>query len=323
MVRFLVPLMLLLAAALVGLLLLDRWRSARLRERMADRILDLPEPEAADTLWRDAASLLQLTRMRSLVGQSPLMRRLALRLVQGDVPLRLGQAGLLLFASAGLGAGLGVLLGRGFGISPGGMGVGGALLLPLALWSMLDAWTTRRIERRERQLPNFCTQMLSSLRTGATPLTALQAAARISPDPLGRSLRSLVDVLQLGVSPNVAWRDWAQRCGGDHAQLLATGLRLKWEAGGQMTSMLAHILESMQTRERMILRVGTLTAQAKLGSYVLSLLPVGFMIFSYLVNKRIYDFVMQDPVGPKVLLGGAGLVIVGFFWLRRLAKLKF
>lgn len=323
MASLLIPLMLLLAVALVGVLLLDRWRSTRLRERMADRILALPEPELADSLWRDAADLLQVARMRALLEQSPLMRRLALRLVQGDLPLRLGQAVFLLAAAAGLGSGLGYLLGRVLTFSPGGLAAGGGLLLPLLLWMMLESWTTHRIERRERQLPNFCTQMLSSLRTGSTPLSALQAASRISPDPLGHSLRGLVDVLQLGVSPNVAWRDWAQRCGGDHARLLATGLRLKWEAGGQMTSMLAHILESMQTRERMVLRVGTLTAQAKMGSYVLSLLPVGFMIFSYLVNKRIYDFVMKDPVGPKVLMAGAGLVVLGFFWLRRLAKLKF
>lgn len=317
MIELLIGLLLLLALALLALVGIDRRREQRLRERLADRILDTATDED-DSLWRDAADLLQVARMQALLAQSPVMRRLSEALIRGNVALGFGQVLSLLLGLAGAGAGLGYGLGRHLGF-----GLAGGLVLPLLLWVGLMLRAERRIARRERQLPSFCTQMLSALRTGSTPLSALQAAARTAPEPLGRSLRELIDALQLGVQPATAWRDWAQRCGGDHARVLATGIRLKWEAGGQMSSMLEHILESMVARERMLLRVGTLTAQAKMGSYVLSLLPLAFMLFSWKVNPRIFDFMLADPIGRAALWIGAGLVVTGFLWLQRLARLSF
>lgn len=317
MTELLVGLLVVLAVALLVLSALDRAREQRLRDRLADRILDA-QADPGDSLWRDAADLLQVARMQALLAQSPLMRRLSEALIRGNVGLGFGQVLSLMLGLAGAGGGLGYGLGR-----QAGFGLLGLVAPPLLLWVGLMLWAERRTARRERQLPAFCTQMLSALRTGSTPLSALQAAARTAPEPLGRSLRELIDALQLGVSPTVAWRDWAQRCGGDHARMLATGIRLKWEAGGQMSAMLEHILESMVARERMLLRVGTLTAQAKMGSYVLSLLPLAFMLFSWKVNPRIFDFMLADPIGRAALWVGAGLVLTGFLWLQRLARLQF
>lgn len=306
------------ALGLLGLGLRDRWRTQDLRTRLADRILDLDEDEDPESLWQGAADLLQLARMQALVARSPLARQLALALLRGEVGLGFGQVVGLLLALGAVGGTLGVL----FGPHPA-VGVAGFIAPLVAGWMLIQAQADRKVERRERQLPAFCTQMLSALRTGSTPLSALQAAARVATPPLGNTLKDLLNALQLGVAPAVAWKDWAHRCGGDHAHILATGIRLKWEAGGQMTAMLEHILESMVARERMVLRVGTLTAQAKMGSYVLSLLPLVFMLYSYKVNPRIFEFMIGDPIGRMALWAGGGLIVAGFFWLRRLAKLEF
>lgn len=318
MIELVIALLGLGALGLLGLTLRDRWRTQQVRERLADRILDPDEDEAPESLWQGAADLLQLARMQALVARSPLARQLVLALLRSGLGLGFGQVvGLLLLLGL-----LGGVLAAVFAPHPA-FGVAGAILPMLAGWMLIQAHAERKVERRERQLPAFCTQMLSSLRTGSTPLSALQAAARVSPQPLGSTLRDLLNALQLGVAPAAAWKDWAHRCGGDHAHIIATGIRLKWEAGGQMTAMLEHILESMIARERMVLRVGTLTAQAKMGSYVLSLLPVVFMFYSYKVNPRIFDFMLADPIGRNLLWAGAGLIVVGFFWLRRLSKLEF
>lgn len=309
---------LLILAGLLGLLIaLDAARQRRLRDRLVERVVDAPVVDEA-SLWRDAADLLQVARMQALMQQSPLVRRLQTLLIHGDIRFSLAQTLAAFLGLALAGALLGVL------IRPlAWTALAGALLAPLGLWAALVAWAASRVERRERQLTSFVTQMLSALRSGATPLSALQSASRITADPLGASLRSLLDAMQVGVSPLVAWKEWAQRCGGEHASLLATGIRLKWDAGGQMTSMLQHILDSMNARERMILRVGTLTAQAKMGSVVLTLLPVVFLVFSYQANPRIFNFMVNDPIGLYALYGGGALLVLGFFWLRRLARLDF
>lgn len=318
MINLLIGLLVLGALGLLGLLAVRRWRESALRELLVERILDEDKDDDPAGLWRSAADLLQLARMQDLVERSPLIRRLTVALRQGDLSLTLYRVMGLMSLVGLLGAGLGLAL-----APHPAFALLGLLLPPMIGWQIVLGRAERRIHQRERQLPGFCTQMLSSLRTGSTPLSSLQGAARVSPEPLGRSLRELQNSLQLGVSPNLAWKDWAHHCGGDHAHILATGIRLKWEAGGQMSSMLEHILASMIARERMVLRVGTLTAQAKMGSIVLSLLPILFMAYSYSVNPRIFAFMLGDPIGRTALWTGGGLVMLGFFWLRRLSKLDF
>ncbi len=313
----LIPLLLLAAAGLALLVWLDAKRQVTLQERLIGRILD-DEDEEDESLWRDAANLLQVARMQRLLGQSPIIRRLSMLLIFSDLRISLPQAILLFVVVTALGAGLG------YAYEPViWTQLAGGLLAPLGLWHALSSYAAARVDRRERQLTSFVTQMLSALRSGATPLSALQSASRVTADPLGASLRALLDSLQLGVAPQVAWKEWAGRCGGQHADMLATGIRLKWDAGGQMTSMLQHILDSMNAREKMILRVGTLTAQAKIGSVVLTILPILFLLFSYKANPRIFQFMINDPIGVAALWIGAGLLVVGFFWLRWLAKLEF
>ena len=311
--QVLIGLLILAAVAIAVLAYRESLRGERLRERLS---IEPPEETDDGSLWRDAADLLQIEQLQALLERSPLTRQFAERLVRSNLPLSLGRALFVVVVSTSVAVALALVFQRTLWLP-----IAALVAVPLLLWLVLDAYAERRVHRIDRQLPAFVTQMLAALRTGGTPLSSLQTAARISPQPLGGTLQGLLDALQLGVAPAQAWRDWAIRCGGTHCELLATGVRLKWEAGGQMTSMLEHILESMQSRERMILRVRTLTAQARLAGYVLTVLPLLFMLFTYYRNPRIFSFMLSDPVGVNALWIGGGLLVVGFFWMRRLARL--
>lgn len=308
-------LLILLPFGLAAGTLLMWYRIDRQRENLRARLLG-ESPRATGAPAREV-ELLRLRQLHNLLQKSPLTRRAQLLLLRGELPLTLPRAAMALAATSLLGAA------AAFAVHAAPWAaVLGALLLPLAAWSGLGMYVDGLCARRERLLPGLVAQLLSSLRSGATPLLALQHAARVTTEPLGRTLRVLQDSIQIGVPPAQAWQEWALRCGGRHAELLATGVRLKWEAGGQMSAMLEHILESMQSRERMILRVRTLTTQARLGSYVLIALPIVFMLFTYYNNPRIFEFVVNDPIGVVALWAGGGLLIVGFFWMRRLSRLE-
>lgn len=290
-------------------------RADSVRERLAAGVFD-ETPEDV-SLWRDAADLLQLAALQALIDRSPIIRRLSEQLNRTGYTLPLSRVlfGSVLFVS--------MLSGAAYVAQPQTwVPLATALALPMTLWLALNAWVEHRMNRLDKLLPAFVTQMLTALRSGATPLAALQSASRITPDPLGPSLRHLLDTIQIGIPPAQAWREWSERVGSAQCKLLATGVRLKWEAGGQMTSMLEHILESLQSRERLILRVRTLTAQAQLAAWVLTGLPVVFWLFTYYQNPRMFRFMLDDPLGVQVLSYGAGLLVVGFFWLRKIAKLE-
>lgn len=88
-----------------------------------------------------------------------------------------------------------------------------------------------------------------------------------------------------------------------------------------MVNILEHVLTTMEFHRRMELRVKTITAQARLGAYFLSGLPFLLGAIMYSARPEPIDAMIADPIGIKIIWAGIGLLVVGFFWMRRLARL--
>lgn len=311
-----------LLLALVGLLALlllaDYFLEAR-RDRTRERLLagvnQTDEEEVS--LWADAAGLLRLAAMRRVLEESALARRFDHRLRKSGLPLSLPQALLLLVALTAAGAGAAYLF------LPYPPAAAGALLLaPLLLWHLLALLAVQRARKLDGQLPALISQFITTLRSGGTPIQAMQSAAQNAPAPARQSMAELLHAIQIGVPATQAWRDWALFWDTRATHMLSLGVRLKWEAGGQMTAILAHILDSLEFQRRMELRVMTITAQAKLSAYILTALPFVVALMTYSIRPALFEHMLNDDFGRKALVFTGGLMAVGFVWLRKIAKLE-
>lgn len=313
----LVNLLLVLVGLGALLLLADYFLEARrdrTRERLMAGVLDTEEEEVS--LWGDAADLLQLAAMRHVLEDSALARRFDHQLKKSGLPLTLLQA-------AGLA--LALTLATAFAayfFSPYPEAAAGTLLLvPLLVWLLLDQAAAYRTRKLDEQLPALIQQFITTLRSGGTPIQAMQAAAQNAPMPIRESMAGLLHTIQVGVPAMQAWRDWALFWNTRGTQMLSLGVRLKWEAGGQMTAILSHILESLEFHRRMELRVMTITAQAKLSAYILTGLPFVVGLMTYTIRPALFDHMISDDFGRKALIFTGVLMAVGFVWLRKIAKL--
>lgn len=309
--------LLILVAAAVGLFAWYLWitRLDAQRERLMAGVFD---EQAQDvSLWKDAADLLQVAALQRLLSRSPLARKLQERLLRAGVPLSLAAFVLAVGAAAALALIIALLL-------AGRLDVGLiALLAVLAVtWVALSMVSSNRVRKLELQLPSFVTQMITTLGAGGTPLAAVRNAARNAQAPLGPSMNHLIRRLEIGAPPIEVWREWAEGWNSPACKLLSTALRIKWDAGGEMSTMLGYVLDQLESRRRMELRVDTLTAQARLASIVLLALPfvIGFITYSF--NPDLFNEMLADPIGQKALLAAGALMVLGFFWLRRIARLE-
>ncbi|MCC7548119.1 MAG: type II secretion system F family protein [Burkholderiales bacterium] len=308
--------LLVLAAAVVALFAWYLWitRLDAQRERLMAGVFD--EPARDVSLWKDAADLLQVAALQRLLSRSPLARRLQERLLRVGMPL--GLAGFVLAVAAAAVLALLVAL-----LLSGRVDVGLlAFLAVIAItWVVLSMVSASRVRKLELQLPSFVTQMITTLGAGGTPLAAVRNAARNAPAPLGPSMNEIIRRLEIGAAPVEVWRDWAENWNSAAGKLLSTALRIKWDAGGEMSTMLGYVLDQLESRRRMELRVDTLTAQARLASIVLIALPfvIGFITYSF--NPHLFQEMLADPIGQKALMVAGALMVVGFFWLRRIARL--
>jgi tight adherence protein B len=132
----------------------------------------------------------------------------------------------------------------------------------------------------------------------------------------------LVRRLELGVPAVQAWRDWAESWNSAACRLLSTAVRIKWDAGGEMSTLLAYVLDQLESRRRMELRIRTLTAQARLSAVILVALPFVIGLITYSFNPDLFHEMLADPVGRRALLVTAALMALGYLWLRRIARLE-
>ncbi|WP_137718201.1 type II secretion system F family protein [Methylobacillus flagellatus] len=314
--------MLLIFFAVLGLLasylIYDYLVTAR-TDALRDRLLAGQElgPDDSGSLWSDAADLFHLAEVREMLYRSYLLRQVDTRIKRANLPFSLWT---YIVMVAALTAMAGVLVW--FYFSMLWPVVVAVVMTILACWLVLGYLASRRQKQHDDQLPAMISSFITTLRSGGTPMTALQSVAKHGRDPISTSMTMVADALQLGRPPSQAWQEWAEYWDTRATRLLARGVRIKWEAGGQMTSMLQHILDTLEFRKRMELRVSALTAQAKLSAWVLSALPIALFWVGYSFRPDLINAMINDDFGRKLLYAAAIFNVLGFIWLRRMAKLR-
>lgn len=151
-----------------------------------------------------------------------------------------------------------------------------------------------------------------SLRTGHSLVASLDRALRARPDVLAPCRRSLaaghrlVDALDLGPRP-----------GGDVA-LVVHALLLADRAGGPAADAVERTAAVLRERRAWRAERGAQAAQARLGATVMTLVPLGFALWSSVASARVRATYGASAIA--VSLAGLGLVLnaAGWWWMRRI-----
>ncbi len=269
------------------------------------------------SLWDGASDLLKLEAFRKLLYSSALSRRLDLLIRRSNVEYSFLQIVNTLFLVTIIAAGLAY-----FFTKKPIIAIAIIFAIPTLVWYFFEFLAAKQQKRNDDQLASMITSMLTTMRAGGTPIQALQSTVKNAGNPMRDSIASVMNNLQLGRTPNVVWKEWADFWGTKNTKLIATGIRLKWESGGQMTSILEHILESIEFNKRVELRVSTLTAQSKLSAWVLASLPFALFALQYFYRADLINAMLATSTGTNMLVYAALSTIVGFIWLQQIAKLR-
>lgn len=289
------------------------------RRRILERLefgFEKPE-DLTVSLWQGATDLLQLNSIRQLLIKSAITRSIDLTIRRAGFSISLMQAVLLLVLVTVCASALIY-----WKFNEAIFVVMSLLITPLSIWSVWRMLAERQQKKIDQQLPSLINSMLTTMRAGGTPTQALQATSRNAESPMKETISQVLNQLQIGQSPITVWKEWSDFWDTKSCRLLSTGIRVKWEAGGQMTSVLEHILESIEFRKKIEERINTLTTQAKLGSILLSIIPPLLVWMQYAVRPDLVTEMFNDATGQKIYIAAGLLTTVGFFWLRKMAKIK-
>jgi tight adherence protein B len=180
----------------------------------------------------------------------------------------------------------------------------------------------RRRHRIEAQALATMDLLASGLRAGYSVPQAIELVARHSPEPTASEFAVAGQEIALGIPLYEAIGRLARRTANKDYQLVAIIIRVQHEVGGN----LAHILDSVGStlRERFELRrqVNALTAQQRLASTVLTVLPYALLLFLFVMDRSFVEPLFTAPLGRLILAAAAAMMFVGWAFMRGVGRVE-
>jgi tight adherence protein B len=179
----------------------------------------------------------------------------------------------------------------------------------------------RRFAKFEEQLPEALDIMTQALRGGYPFNETLLLVTTELDDPIAAEFRIAFDELNYGVDMETSLHRLLDRTPSMSLTAVVTTVLVQRETGGNLAESFENTSRLIRSRFKFRRRVTTLTAETRLSSWVLALVP--FVLFALLsiLNPEYIRIMTQDPLGLRLIVGGLLLLIAGNVWIRKLMSL--
>jgi tight adherence protein B len=201
----------------------------------------------------------------------------------------------------------------------------------VAVFALLIPWGVRRYighqAHRQRllfgeQLADNLQVIASAMRAGQSFGSAIAVAVEDAPEPAKREFQRVVADERLGTSLETSLGAIVERMDNRDLHQVALVAALQRQAGGNAAEVLDRVSDTI--RERVALRrlISTLTAQGRLSRWVVSLVPVGLIMFIGLTKPDYLDPLTKTAAGNALIVLAAVMGVAGSLVMKRIADIK-
>ena len=181
---------------------------------------------------------------------------------------------------------------------------------------------TARLIKIEEQLPEAADFLARAMRAGHSFTNVLQMVGTELPEPLSGEFRAAHEEINYGVPMNEALYNLAERIPLTDLRYLVIAVVIQRESGGNLAEILGNISHIIRERLKLLGKVRVLSAEGRMSAWILGLMPFCVMAFMTVVNTRYVSVLWTDPSGIKMLWYGAGMIVIGVLWIRRLIHIR-
>lgn len=202
-----------------------------------------------------------------------------------------------------------------------------SLLLGFMMASLLHILYLKRKERKWQKafIKAFppCLDIINrGLKSGLTLGRGIAMVAEEADEPIRGEFYYIASQFQLGVSPDAALTQAANRIGCDEFRFFTIALIIQREMGGSISDILGKLSELIRERERFRNKVWTLSSESRTTALIVGLLPVLLGVLLELVSPGYTKFFFYDPRGQMMLWICLGLSITGVTVITRMMKME-
>ncbi len=182
-------------------------------------------------------------------------------------------------------------------------------------WFRVRRAKTARQEAILAQLPDAFDLIARVLRSGMSIGMAVKAVAEEFEDPLGTEAAYCYEQQNLGLSPEEAFRNLADRTGILEIRLFVTALSVQQKTGGNLAELIDKLALLIRERFRLRGQILTLTAEGRFQAILLFSLPFLLFIVLTILNP---DYELQLLDHPKLIMSTIGVMLIGGYWIKRI-----
>jgi len=179
-----------------------------------------------------------------------------------------------------------------------------------------------RLRSFERQLSDAIGLLGNALRAGYSLSRAWQAVSESSAPPVGTEFQRVSRETDLGVDFYDALDHLAERVPCRDLGVLIMSMAVHRTTGGNLAEVLDRIAATIRDRVRIRGEIRTLTAQATMSGYVITLLPVGLAAVLEVISPDYFRPMLTQALGVIMLVGAAVSMAAGALIIRRITRIK-
>ena len=207
-----------------------------------------------------------------------------------------------------------------------GLATVSSLWLIVALLSALAAYAfgarERRRSRIESQALDAMDLLASGLRAGYSVPQAIELVAKHSPEPTAFEFALAAQEISLGVPLFEAMSRLARRAANRDYELVAIIVRVQHEVGGNLAQILDSVGATLRERFELRRQVNALTAQQRLSSLVLTVLPFALLLFLFLMDRSFVEPMFTAVLGRLMLALAGAMVFIGWSIMRTIGRVE-
>jgi tight adherence protein B len=203
-----------------------------------------------------------------------------------------------------------------------GVAVLGAVLAFFAPGLVLRSRRNHRRQELLRQLPETLQIMASSLEAGGTVLEAIQAVGNGLRPPMGLEFSRVDREVKLGIPLDEALDRVVARVDSRDLAMVVSAIQINRQMGGSLAAVLDTVSGTMRARARLKDRVRVLTAQVRLSTRVISVIPFALAAILLLIAPRYMAPLFTTTIGYAAISLGFVMAAIAYFVMANIANIE-
>lgn len=198
------------------------------------------------------------------------------------------------------------------------------LLCPLMVGGVLERSVNKRFEAFDKDYPVMLLSYVSLLKTGLSAVQGLEAAGRgLEPDSMVRAeIELLVERLRLGLTEEQAIGAFGEDVAHPEIELFVQSLILSKRVGGTLSLTLERLAKQVRKRQQFRKQANAVVGLERASSSAIGFIMTGLLVYMAIASPDLILGAFTNQVGVKIFQGGLSVIIMGFYWMRRVTHIK-